>query len=331
MNKRHNLIIKYIVSILLLSILFIPFIVAQQQPLYSQFVFNKYLFNPAVAGCQQVSTVQLNAYEQWTGFKGAPRYHTACIDSRVFGKDRKPRRNILKKLRFIKPENIGYGAQLFTEKYGPMNQTGLIGTYSYHIRMKGQQLSFGLSPGISNLGLRSTDIVLSDEIPDYLVAGNDTRRWIIDFDFGTYFLGKNYFAGYSVHHLSKSTLQWGGSVDADYRLGRQHFLMGGYTYPVTDKVKIEPTTLIKLSGNQKNQIDINLLCTIADDYWCGLSFKTSKTLSASGGLKYDRYIFCYSFDYTLSSIRKFNYGSHEIHLAVQLGSTTNRYRWLNTY
>jgi type IX secretion system PorP/SprF family membrane protein len=323
--------LKYFTGIVVLLIVTNRLLLAQQQPLYSQFVFNKYLFNPAVAGCEQITTIHINAYEQWTGFKGSPKFHTASIDSRIFNEDRKPRRNILKKIKFLKPENVGAGAQLFTEKYGPLSHTGLMGTYSYHLKMGEKQLSFGLSSVFSNLGIKSSDIVLSDQLPDYLVEVDNTRRWIIDFDFGSYFIGKKYFAGYSIHHISKSALQWGGSTDADYRLGRQHYFMGGFTYEVSPKIILEPTTLIKLSEKQKDQIDLNLMCTISEDYWCGLSYKTSKTLSIFGGLQYDRYIFCYAFDYTLSSIRKFNYGSHEIHLAVQLGSETNRYKWLNTY
>jgi type IX secretion system PorP/SprF family membrane protein len=316
---------------LILLLMYGQLLTAQQQPLYSQFVFNKYLFNPAVAGSEQVSTIHMNAYEQWAGFNGAPRFLNASIDSRVFGKDRKPRRSILKKYKLLKPENIGTGALIFNEKYGPLSQTGLAGTYAYHLKLGDNQLSLGLSSVVSNLGLNKSDIQLSDDIPDVLLEGDNTRRWIIDFDFGTYFLGKSYFAGYSMHHISRSAIQWGGSINSDYRLNRLHYFMGGYSFEVSPKLKLQPSTLIKIGEKQKDQIDLNLLCNIAEYYWCGLSYKTSKTISIFGGLQYDRYFFCYSFDYILNPIRKFSYGSHEIHLAVQLGDQTSRYKWLNTF
>ena len=322
MRKQH------IIILLLILTFHTAKLYCQQQPLYSQFTFNKYLFNPAVAGSEPVNIIQLSAYEQWLGFKGAPKFHTASFNTRIFKQSRRPRRSVRLTLKIFKPGTVG---QLFNEKYGTLTHTGLTGTYSYHIKMGPQQLSFGFSPVISNLGLRSSDIVLPDNYFDQLIEGDNTRRWIIDFDFGFYLMRRDYFAGYSVHHISESALQWGGTIDADYRIGRQHYFMGGYKYYYSSNWVFEPSMLIKLSEDRKNQMDISLKCTISENYWCGISYKTSKTLSLFGGLKYDRYFFCYAFDYNLTSIRKVNYGSHEILLAVQLGATTQRYRWLNTY
>jgi len=304
---------------------------AQQQPLYSEFTFNKYLFNPAVAGSEQIPIIRLSAYEQWIGFKGAPKFHTASFDTRIFQETREPRRNIRLKFKLFKPGTVGTGIQIFNERYGILRHTGLTATYSYHMMLGSQQLSLGVSPVISNLGLLSSDIVPSDEEFDQLLEGDNTRRWIVDFNFGIYLMKSEYFAGYSVHHLSKSALQWGGTVDADYRIGRQHYFMGGYKYAYSEKLLFEPSMLIKISEDRKDQMDISLKCVISDNYWCGLTYKTSKTLSIFGGLQYDRYLFCYAFDLTLTPIRNFNYGSHELLLAVQLGQTIRRYRWLDTY
>lgn len=305
---------------------------AQQQPLYSQFTFNRFLFNPAAAGSEHTTTIQLSAYEQWVGFKGAPKFHTASFDTRIFEQSRKPRRNIRKKFKLFKPGTLGAGVQVFNEKFGPQGNTGISGTYSYHMKLGPKQLSFGLSTSFSNWGLKAEDIILADEFADFAVEGDNTRRWILDFNFGVYLMEREYFAGYSVHHLSRSAIQWGGTADADYDIGRQHYLMGGYKYEISNDLLVEPSMLVKISEVQQSQVDISVKCTIREDYWCGFSYKTSKTLSVFGGLQYDRYFFCYAFDYTLSTFRKLNnYGSHEILLAVQLGETTRRYRWLNTY
>ncbi|MBA7682227.1 hypothetical protein ES703_90574 [subsurface metagenome] len=183
----------------------------------------------------------------------------------------------------------------------------------------------------SNLGLKATDVILPDDVHDDLLQGDKTRRWIMDFNFGAYFLSKDYFAGYSIHHLTGSVLQWGGSGDSDYQLKRQHYLMAGYKYNVSHDLILEPSTLLKIPEGSKVQLDICIQGTIKRDYWCGLSYKTSKTLSIFGGLTIDRYFFTYAFDYNLSKISRYSYGSHEIMLAVQLGDMAKRYRWLNTY
>ncbi len=317
---------------LLLLTLLIPLnSYSQQQPLYSQFTFNKYLFNPAVAGSERTSAIKLTGYEQWVGFEGAPKFHTISFDGRVFTDTRKPRRNVRKKFKLSKPGTIGAGAYIFNEISGPIRHTGIAGTYSYHIKLGSEQLSFGLSPVLSNMGINKSDLILSDDDYDQLLEGDKTNRWMIDFNFGTFFLAKNYFAGYSIHHITSAALQWGGSLNEDYELRRQHYLMGGYIYEVSRELVLEPSMLIKIPEGSKAEMDITVQTTFKQDYWCGLSYKTSKTLSIFGGLQYDRYLFAYAFDYNFSKIGRYSYGSHEIMLAVQLGENTQRYKWLNSY
>lgn len=304
---------------------------AQRQPLYSQFTFNKYLFNPAVAGSDNTTMIRASGYEQWLGFKGAPKFHTLSFDTRIFMDSKKPRRNVKKKFKFIKPGSVGAGAVIFNEKYGPLSYTGILATYAYHIKLGSRQLSFGLSPMISNLNLSASDVVLPDEDFDDLLSGNKTSRWIMDFDFGIYFQDKNYFAGYSIHNMSAAALQWGGSGDYNFQYYRQHYLMAGYKYLVNQDITLEPSVLVKIPEGAKSLVDISVRTTIKRDYWCGLAYKSSNILSVFGGLQLDRYFFSYAFDYPMGSVRKYSYGSHEILLGIQLGETTKRYRWLNTY
>ncbi len=306
-------------------------LVCQQQPLYSQFTFNKYLFNPAVAGSEQITEIKATGYEQWAGFEGAPKFHTLSFDTRIFLDTKKPKRNVRKKFKIIKPGSVGTGVMIFNEKHGPMSHTGISATYSYHIKINKQQLSFGLTPVLSNLGLKSSNLILPDEMPDDLLEGDKTRRWIMDFNFGVYFLAKEYYAGYSIHHITSSVLQWGGSSNGDYKLKRQHYLMGGYTYSISNDLALEPSLLLKIPEGNTPELDLVLQTTIKQNYWCGLSYKSTKTISIFGGLNYDRYFFTYAFDYNLGKIGRYSYGSHEIMLAVQLGEISKRYRWLNTY
>ena len=300
----------------------------QQQPLYSQFTFNKYLFNPAYAGSEQVTSIKLTGYEQWVGFSGAPKFHAISFDGRIFLDTKKPRRNVRKKFKLIKPGSVGGGATIFNEKAGPLSHTGIAATYSYHIKIDKQQLSLGISPVLSNLSLKSSDLEPATNTYDPLLQGG---RWIMDFNFGAYFLAKDYYAGYSVHHLTGSVMQWGGGGNLNYRLRRQHYFMGGYIYSVTRDFDLEPSTLIKIKEGSKIELDLVLQGTIKRIYWCGLSYKTTHAISVFGGLNYDRYFFTYAFDYNISKISRYSYGSHEIMLAVQLGEVSKRYRWLNTY
>ena len=79
------------------------------------------------------------------------------------------------------------------------------------------------------------------------------------------------------------------------------------------------------------QADITGRVYYKDDYWAGLSWRTSDALVFMAGLKYDRYYFAYAFDFTLTDIRKQSFGTHELTLAVKFGESARRYRWINAY
>ena len=44
----------------------------QQLPVYSQYLYNKFLINPSIAGSDGYTSVSLTAREQWVGYGGAP-------------------------------------------------------------------------------------------------------------------------------------------------------------------------------------------------------------------------------------------------------------------
>lgn len=303
---------------------------AQENALYSQFTLNKYIFNPAVAGSENATMIRMAAYEQWVGFKGSPKYHSLSFDTRWFQDIRKPNRNIKKKYNIGKPGEVGFGVNFFNEKKGSLSTSGFEATYAYHIKFDNHQLSFGVSPVISQFSVNTSDVILEDDFRDNAIDGKSNKRWSADFNFGAYYSGKDFFAGYSIQHITASALQWGGDSDNKI-IGRHHYLMGGYTYPVSTLIDLEGALLLKIPEDYLTQMDLSIKATIKKDYWCGIGYKTGRALSFYGGLFISRYYFGYAFDYNLSEVSQFSYGSHEIMLGVQLGDMTQNYRWLEKY
>jgi hypothetical protein len=78
-------------------------------------------------------------------------------------------------------------------------------------------------------------------------------------------------------------------------------------------------------------MDLTTRVYYKDDYWAGLSYRTSDALILLLGLKYDRFYFAYAFDMALTDIRKQSFGSHELTLAVKFGESARRYKWINAY
>jgi len=325
---------KRLIYIVLFGFLIFTQTEGQQQAVFNQFTLNKYLYNPAAAGSDNISSIKLISHEEWVGFQGAPKFNTVTYDGRIFKDDHRPIIRIRKKEKkpLIKPGSVGVGFQIFNESTRPIGLTGLNATYAYHEALgTSTQLSFGLSLIFVQYKFNSKDAILADEEYDKIVDGGNTTRYITDFNFGGLITGKNYYGGYSITQLLQSSLQFTNDAGGKHRIKRTHYLMGGYSYEINEDYVLEPAMLLKFPEALKAQMDLDLKLTIKKDYWCGLIFRTGSSISIFGGMKYDRYFFGYAFSYALNNMRLYSYGSHEITLGIQLGSSAERYRWLNSY
>lgn len=307
---------------------------AQQLPLYSQYMMNGFLLNPAVAGSDGYTTFNVTAREQWVGFENAPTTHSFSVQSRILKKS-----YILKAIsvrkKLYKPSTkgrVGVGGYIFNDKNGLVNRTGIQLTYAYHIWMDETQLSFGLSGSFFQFKLNAEELSFYDE-REPLVTSGDLRKaiYVPDANFGVYLLNQSYHVGFSVAQLFQSYLKLGNQSLGDYRMLRHYYLTGGYMFDLNEDFQIEPSFLFKTTENWLPQADINLKLYYREDYWVGLSYRTDGALIILGGIRVNQFYFGYAFDYTLSSIMKHSIGSHEIMIALKLGDNARRYRWMDRY
>lgn len=306
---------------------------AQQYPSYSQFIMNKYVLNPAAAGMDGFTTINLIAREQWVGVKGTPKTHALSIDSRVLGDS-----YILNKLsiRKKKPKktrsgNTAWGAYFYNDINGPISRTGINGSYAYHIDLGDAQLSFGMSLVMYQLKIQGDEFVLPDDVHDNLLTGSKQSFWVTDANFGAYYASESYYIGYSTISVLNSSAQFGETGQGDYKLRRQHNFISGYRFYASNRIHLEPALLAKIPEGSKAQLDVTVKGTYDDKYWAGLGVRTGTALILYGGINYDRYYFGYAFDYNLNSYMKNTYGSHEFSVIMRIGDSARRYKWLNNY
>jgi len=306
----------------------------QQLPTYSQYMLNGFLLNPALAGSDVYTSVNLTAREQWVGFTNAPRTHAISAQTRLLKKSYISRStSVRRKIRRpTRSGRVGIGGYFFSDQNGITNRTGAQFTYAYHIPMKENQLSFGLALSAYQFKINDEDIVLYQEV-DPLLDGSDKVLFIPDASFGVMLTGRDYFAGFSISDLFQASLKFGQNNYESYRLHRHYYLMGGYTFDITGDISIQPTVLLKTTTQNINQvqIDFNTRVYFKDDYWAGLSWRTRDAMVFMAGVKFSQYYIGYAFDYTLSSIRRYSFGSHEFMLAAKFGDNARRYRWLQRY
>jgi len=305
---------------------------AQQVPLYSQYVLNGFLLNPAAAGSEGYTAVNLTAREQWIGFRDGPGTYALSFQTRILrnsyiSKQSSVRRRSRTSKRGSK---VGIGGYIFNDRNGAVERTGIRGTYAYHINLAQSQLSFGLSFVMYQFRLDEDMITL--EIPgDQLWLGASKAVFIPDADFGIYLTARDYYAGLSVDQMFESVLKIGDVGYDRFKMERNYYLMGGYDFQVRRDITVTPSTLIKYAENGKFQADLSGKVVFQNSYWGGLTYRTGHAIIVLAGVSVDKLVFGYAFDIGLNSIMKHSFGTHEFTFVAKFGDNARRYRWLNRF
>ena len=306
---------------------------AQQQSLYSQYMMNGFLFNPAVAGSDGYTTLNLTAREQWIGFENAPKTRSISIQGRLNKSKYKIKSGRDGKRSFNQGRSgrVGLGGIIYNDKNGLIDKTGMQGTYAYHIFINNSQLSFGISGSVFQFEINEEGLQFKD--PDDPLNVSDLKKpvYVPDAGAGIYYANSKYYVGASVSQLFQSPLKIGNRVLDDFKMYRHYYFIGGYNFPVMENLDMEPSILFQYTDQLITQTDISLKFYYNDSYWFGSSFRTSGAVILLGGIRLDKFYLGYSFDYTFSNIRKHSYGSHEIMLFLKMGDNVRRYRWLRRY
>lgn len=331
--KEMKKILMLIVLVLAGSRLF-----AQQVPMYSQYIMNGFLINPSYAGLDGYTTINLTVREQWVGLDQSPSTYAASFQTRILKNSYISKSTAVRK-KLVKPTkggNVGVGGYLFNDNNGIMRRTGMQGVYAYHIPM-------GRTGGVPNnlaLGLAftayqfaiNTDGLIYD-VNDPLLNNYDRSVFIPDFNFGASYTTTKYYAGFAMTSLLRGSLLFADTTDTKRTELGHYFLTGGIKFDLNRQWRIEPSVLIKSSDMFFKAIQMDLTARVYynEDYWAGISYRTSDAIILMMGLKYDRFYFAYASDFTLTDIRKASFGSHEFTFAVKFGESARRYSWLNQY
>jgi type IX secretion system PorP/SprF family membrane protein len=329
---------RIVLPAFVLSVIF-GSVMAQQVPMYSQYIMNGFLVNPSFAGTDGYTTVNLTVREQWVGVNGAPGTFAASFQTRVL-KDSYIRKSTLVRKKSAGPTKggkVGIGGYIFNDKNGIMRRTGIQGAYAYHISLgkKGDypnDLSFGLALTIYQYAVNTDGLVYSYNDDPYLNS-YDRSVLIPDINFGASFTTSKYYVGFSMTNMLRGSLLFAKTSDNKRVELGNYFLTGGMKFPLTSDWVIEPSTFIKASDMLLNslQADLTTRFFYKHDYWVGLSWRTNDAIIILAGLKYEKFYFAYAFDLALTDIRKQSWGTHELTLALKFGESARRYRWINAY
>jgi len=320
--------------LLLLGSLLLTNAFGQQLPVYSQYMMNMFLINPAIAGADGYTSVNLTAREQWLGLPDSPSTQALSFQTRLLKRSYISRSKSIRK-KNIKPSRmgkVGLGAHLFTDKNGMIRRTGVQFTYAYHIRFKKSQLSFGLSAVGYQMSVNDHGFFDATDPDDQLLLNYDRSVIIPDMNFGVFYKTKDYYAGFSAVNLFESVFKIGKNGENNFKMLRYYYLTGGYEFRLSKDLSLKPSVLMKSPDNFRTfQMDLSSKLVFKESYWGGLSYRTADVMIIFAGIKIENFYFGYPFDYAFNSIQSHTFGSHEFMFAVKFGESARRYRWLSRY
>ncbi|QHS59031.1 PorP/SprF family type IX secretion system membrane protein [Chitinophaga agri] len=295
---------KKLLSVITLFILGAADVSAQQDAMYSQYMFNMMGVNPAYAGSRGVLSAAALYRRQWVGIDGAPETYTFSFDMAT------------------RDNKVGLGLQAFNDKIGIMQTNGVYGTYAYRIRFENEgSLAIGLQGGISNFRADLTKVDLIDE--DDQAFAQNINVILPCFGAGIYYNSDRFYAGFSVPNLVKSYLRKDAvyyRADVVAKKYMHFFFIAGYVFDINEDLKLKPSTLVKAVRGAPVQWDINANLWIRDVISVGGSYRTGDAICGLAEVQInDQLRLGYAYDHTISKLVKFNQGTHEIMLRYEFG------------
>ncbi len=278
---------------------------AQQDPQFTQYMFNTLYYNPGFAGVDGVTKLSLLYRNQWTGY------------AQTAGGGGAPTTTILSMTAPIYKLNSGFGAYIVNDQLGPLTNQEVQVSYAYHLGIKDSKLSFGLRAGGYAQTIEANKYRAIQNPDDKIPYGGGSQIRP-DLAVGVFYRKEKYYAGVSFNHLTRPTFDFGTTGRSP--LQSHMYITGGYFYELNFDVKLQFTTLIQ-SDFTKTTVNLSGLAYFKDTMWGGLAFRQSEAVILMLGyslLKDKSLRLGYALDYVIKDQAAKQPTSHEFLLTYEL-------------
>ena len=292
---------------------------AQQDPQYTQYMYNTQVVNPAYAGSRDVLSIGLLYRTQWVNLDGSPKTATLTGDSPI-------------------GNNMGLGLTFVRDEIGPSTRSNITVDYSYSINVSdNSKLAFGVKGGMDILDVNFSDL----NLPGGVVPDDPNFQNPIDnkldpqIGAGIYFNTDRFYAGLSVpnflntKHFEQSDIvspDPDNPVDVTTAADRMHyFFIAGYVFDLSDNVKFKPATMFKMVAGSPLQADVSANFLFYEKFTAGVSYRWSAAVSAMVGFQVADPIFIgFGYDFDTTDISSYSGGSYEFMLRFDVFNKPER-------
>lgn len=272
------------------------------------------LLNPAITGSAYFPQACLSYMKQWVGIPQSPQTLLASASVRIGNFDFYNPRKLIHSSGFKSRERVGLGISMYGDNNGPLISRGIRGAYAYHIPLKHARLALGISGKLEQRILDGT--IFQPTYPGDPVVSDSRESFIApNADLGAYYYSTDLFGGVAVHNIIplEDKFHHGNKVKPDI------ILHGGYMFQSFGRPKMEINLNFRYLDLDVLEYDLFLRTYIREVHWIAISYKSYAAIALHFGLSIRNFYLAYSFESSLSSIVRYNMGSHGIHLGINLG------------
>ncbi len=277
---------------------------AQQEAMYTHYMYNTLAVNPGYAGSRDALTMTALGRFQWVGFEGAPMTQTFTAHTPVA------------------TQSLGLGLSLVNDKIGPTTATSFSIDIAYRMKVSEKsRLCFGLKGGIENFSA-GLENVRTQQQNDVSFQDNIRNRVLPNVGFGIYYQAPRFYIGASIPKIVENGF-YGNSVNTTVNIGsesRHYYLIAGAVFDLNPMLQLKPVTLFKVVSGAPLQVDLTANFVIRELITLGVMYRSSDAFGILAGVNITEQLMAgYSFDWsTGNTTGRYNAGSHEIMLRYDL-------------
>ena len=238
---------------------------AQQDPQFSQNMFNKLANNPGYAGSTSGISTSVLHRSQWMGFDD----EGAAASTQNFSVDAE-----------VPILNGGVGLNIVKDNIASFSNLGIQASYAYMTQLGFGQIGMGMSVGMYQSGLNGGALRPS-QAGDPVIPTGDVNGSKLDIGAGVYFNNQNMYIGLSSAHMTEPTIEW--SDGQSYNLARHYFLISGYNYEINSQFSLHPSIYLKHDG-ATSQLDVNTNLIYNNKMWSGVSYRVDEGVIILAGM-----------------------------------------------
>ncbi|WP_460976357.1 PorP/SprF family type IX secretion system membrane protein [Spirosoma knui] len=282
---------------------------AQQDPQFSMYMYNPLYYNPAAAGSEGVSRLQITQRTQYLGYQTVGNNDPGGAQSSQLLSFNMPLAKI----------KGGIGIYALNDKFGPTINQAVQIAYAYRMTLKSGTLALGVQTGLFNRGIDFGQL-RPGEPGDPLIPTGRISQFKPDLSAGVYYNTTDYWVGLSMTHLNRATYNFitDRSIEPS---NSKAYLTAGYRLGIGYDIDVQPSILVQYStveGIKGSAATLNLVATYDNRIWGGVGYRLKDAVMATAGINLMRNNALrvgYSLDITAGGAQVKSPTSHEILLA----------------